>query len=64
MRFHAFGSLCDFLMASCSVLLDNCLMRFDVFFAVMRFPAEISCLFGPYKIFLMISRGDLRKRFV
>ena len=31
-RFHAFGSLCDFLMTLFFVLLDNCLMRFDAFF--------------------------------
>ena len=42
MRLHAFGSLCVFLMTSFFVLLDNCLMRLDVFFfASMRFPAEI-----------------------
>jgi hypothetical protein len=31
MRLHAFGWLCDFLMTLCCVLLDNCLVRFDVF---------------------------------
>jgi hypothetical protein len=52
MRLHAFWMLCDFLMTLCCVLLDNCLMRFDVFFAVMRFPDEISCFIGPGEISL------------
>jgi hypothetical protein len=44
-------------MILCCVLLDNCLMRFQAFFAVMRFSDKISCfLLHIYHHKMLVSR--------